>query len=35
VLLEKPGLSPETVKVTGYWRRDRAGHDHEAPLDAD
>lgn len=35
VLLEKPGLSPETVTVTGYWRRGRAGHDHEAPLDAD
>ena len=35
ILLEKPGLSAETVKVTGYWRRDRPGFDHEAPLEAD
>lgn len=35
ILLEKPGLSNETVKVTGYWRRGRADHDHEAALDAD
>jgi NADPH-dependent ferric siderophore reductase len=35
ILLEKPGLSAEAVKVTGYWRRDRSGFDHEAPLEAD
>jgi len=35
VLLEKPGLSGETVKVTGYWRRDRSDFDYEAPLGAD
>ena len=35
VLLDKPGLTSETVKVTGYWRRDRADFDYEAPLDAD
>ncbi len=35
VLLEKPGLSSDTVKVTGYWRRDRSDFDYEAPLEAD
>ncbi len=35
VLLDKPGLSADTVKVTGYWRRDRSDYDYEAPLEAD
>ena len=34
VLLEKPELSPETVAVTGYWRRDEPDFDYEAPLEA-
>ncbi len=31
-LLDKPELSPDTVKVTGYWRRDESDFDYEAPL---
>ena len=32
VLLEDQGLPPENVKVTGYWRRDEADFDYDAPL---
>lgn len=35
VLLDKPELSPDTVKVTGYWRRDESAFDYEAPLAAE
>ncbi len=35
VLLQKPGLSNETMKVTDYWRRDRSDFDYEAPPEAD
>ena len=35
VLLEKPELSTDTVKVTGYWRRDQANFDYGAPLESD
>jgi NADPH-dependent ferric siderophore reductase len=35
LLLAKPGLTKETVRVSGYWRRDRAGHDHHEPLETD
>ncbi len=35
VLLDKPGLTADTVKVTGYWRRGRSDFDYEAPLDAE
>lgn len=35
VLLGKPGLSVDTVAVSGYWRRGRSDFDYEAPLDAD
>jgi NADPH-dependent ferric siderophore reductase len=34
VLVEQHGLAPENVKVTGYWRRDEADFDYEAPLRA-
>jgi len=35
VLLAKPELTNETVKVTGYWSRDRSDFDYEAPLGPD
>lgn len=33
VLLEDHGLPPENIDVTGYWRRDEAEFDYEAPLE--
>ena len=32
VLLEDHGLPPEAVKITGYWRRNEADFDYDAPL---
>ncbi|MEX1294873.1 MAG: siderophore-interacting protein [Candidatus Limnocylindrales bacterium] len=33
VLLEEHGLPRENVRVTGYWRREQADFDYDAPLE--
>ncbi len=35
VLLAKPGLANDTVKVTGYWSRAQPDFDYQAPLGPD
>jgi NADPH-dependent ferric siderophore reductase len=32
-LLNERGLSPDVTRVTGYWKRGIANHDHHAPLE--